>query len=80
MGGWSAAELRTYIGGMGDGTESDLKLIGALVDRLPAIVRHALLVSEVGFNDLQKLRRSSTDDTAFASHVIAMLAQRQRSG
>jgi hypothetical protein len=51
-----------------------------LVDRLPAIVRHALLVSDVGFNDLHKLRRDSTDDAAFASQVIAMLARRQRSG
>jgi hypothetical protein len=65
---------------MGDGTESDLKLIGALVDRLPAIIRHSLLVSEIGFNDLQKLRRDSQDEAAFANRVIAMLAQRQGSG
>jgi hypothetical protein len=62
---------------MGDGTESDLKLIGGLIDRLPALVRHALMASDVGFNDLFKLRRRSADDRAFALHVITMLGEMQ---
>jgi hypothetical protein len=76
--GWSAADLRDYVGGMADGTESDFNLIGRLIDRLPALVRQALMVSTVGFSDLQKLRQKSADDSAFALLVIAKLAERQR--
>lgn len=78
--GWSAEEVRRFIGGLSETEEAELRSLGALIERMPTLLRHALVESSLRLSDLRVAQERCPEARSFSVAVAGLLANTHSPG